>query len=106
MKKAKWTITWYKNYRWVWIPDVVKHGLLWKDKWGSPRCEKPPTFIFEWLFFGIYCVKGTDEYWEQWLWVNEYCSGDVKIAKFTWEWTDFDTKESTWKSEWELKSDI
>lgn len=96
MKKAKFKLNFYCNRKFRLIPHLVNRQLMWKDKYDTPRCEREPYFEFNWLWFGIYGVWGDDQYWEQWLWVYEYCDGDVKKAKETWGWVDFDTKESTW----------
>ena len=96
MKKAKFYISFKKNYRFCFKPYLNKNKLLWKDKFDSPRCEREPQFRFEWLWFSIYGVWGDDHYWEQWLWLNTYCDGDYEKAKETWGWVDYDTKKSTW----------
>jgi hypothetical protein len=96
MKKAKFRLTFFTNFRFVWIPYFIKQELLWKDKFHDPRCEREPYFRFEWLFWGIYGVWGDDQYWEQWLWVNKYYDGNYQKAKESWGWVDSDTKQSTW----------
>lgn len=96
MKKAKLSLSTYMNYRFRWIPYYYKQKLTWKDKFGTPRCEREPYFKFEWLWFGLYGVWGDDQYWEQWLWIHKYHNGDVEKAKSNWGWVDFDTKNSTW----------
>jgi hypothetical protein len=96
-KKPKWTFNFYKNYRFVLIPEkrIVKE-VLWKDKFDSPRCEISPYIRIEWLWFGFYAVQGDDEQWEQWLWVHMYYDGDVDKAKKEWCWIDGQTKKTTW----------
>ena len=96
-KKPKWTFQFYKNYKFVLFPktDKLKH-LKWKDKFNSPRCEKPPFIEIQWLWFGFYAIQGDDNQWEQWLWVHFYNDGDVDEAKKNWEWFDLETKKSTW----------
>ena len=96
MKKPKFNLSLYNNYKFVWIPYFIKRKLMWKDKFETPRCEREPYFMFEWLWFGIYGVWGDDQYWEQWLWINEYHNGDVEKAKSEWGWVNRETKESTW----------
>jgi hypothetical protein len=96
MKKAEFDLSFYINYKFNWKPYFTKKELMWKDKFDSPRCEREPHFSFEWLWFGIYGVWGDDQYWEQWLWVYEYCDGDIEKAKDTWGWVDSITKKSTW----------
>ena len=101
MKKAKWSFHWYKNYQFQWKPYFTKNKLLWKDKWNSPRCEHPPSFTIGWLWWRFYGELGDDHYWEQWLWLYEYCEGNLGLAKRDWGWIDSDTKETTWRSEYE-----
>lgn len=96
MKKPKFNLQIYKNYRFRWLPHFYKTKLRWKDKFETPRCERSPSFEFTWLWFGIYGVWGDDQYWEQWLWVNEYYKGDYEKAKQEWPWVDYETKQSTW----------
>ena len=67
---------------------IEYRSLLWKDKFATPRCESPPEFNiiicnlkFTWIF-------GDDEYWEQWLWIHNYCDGDKIKAKATWPWVN------------------
>lgn len=96
MKKPKWDLRVYFCYKFTWLPVFSHNELLWKDKFGTPRCEREPSFKFEWLWFGFYGSKGCDQYWEQWLWVNKYHGGDVEKARKEWEWVDYDTKESSW----------
>ena len=96
--KPKWNWWFYKSY-FKWKPNIhIVKELLWKDKFGDPRCELEPRFNIEWLWWGFYLVQGDDDQWEQWLWVHKYCDGDVKKAEETWGWRDYKTKESTWKS--------
>lgn len=97
MRKPRWKYTWYKNYRFLWIPGFRKNELLWKDKFESPRCELPPQYKIEWLWFGFHAICEEDEYWEQWLWIHKYNNGDILKAKETWGWIDMNTKKSSWK---------
>ena len=96
-KKPKWKVRFYKNRRFVLIPEKWRvKELLWKDKFGTPRCEVPPYIRIEWLWFGFHAIQGNDEQWEQWLWVHMYYDGNVDRAKKEWEWIDGQTKKSTW----------
>lgn len=97
MKKAKFNLQFYKNYKFVWLPYFIKQKLMWKDKFATPRCERIPYFRFEWLWFGIYGEWGEDQYWEQWLWIHKYHGGDEVKAEKEWGWTDMKTKKSSWK---------
>jgi len=98
MRKAKWKIYTHTLWRFKFIPEWRSNNLRWKDKYETPRCEKPPTKSIEWLWFGITIVQEDDDYWERWLWIHEYCDGDIKKAEETWGWVDCETKESTWKN--------
>ena len=47
-KKPKWTFHFYKNYRFVLIPEKWRvKEILWKDKVGTPRCEVSPYIRIE-----------------------------------------------------------
>lgn len=77
-------------------------GLVWKDKFGTPRFEWGPQFYiyFFGLEFHIWWVApdgDNDQYYEQLIWINNYCDGNVTKARDTWEWQDYYTKLSTWK---------
>lgn len=90
---------WYAYSFWPWRlkPQLSVWPLRWKDKYDSPRCEAPPHVEFRWLWFVIGWIKGSDNFWEQWLWVHKYNDGDIEKAEETWGWVDHDTKKSTWK---------
>ena len=96
MTKPKFSLRFYKNYQFRWIPHFIYQKLMWKDKFESPRCEREPYFRFEWLWWGIYGVWGDDHYWEQWLWVYKYYNGNYEEAKSQWGWRDVITGKSTW----------
>jgi len=96
MKKAKFKLGFYKSYQFRWMPYLLTRKLMWKDKFGSPRCEWEPHFCFEWLWFGCFGSWGDDQYWEQWLWVNIYYKGDYEKAKAEWGWISMETRQSTW----------
>ena len=100
MKRAKFNLKLYKNYRFLFLPKLVYNKLLWKDKFNSPRCELEPSFKFEFLWFGIYGIWGDDDYWEHWLWVNKYHNGDIIKAKNEWGWIDYKTQKSTWNDDY------
>lgn len=94
MKKPKINI-YFSNYYtfdfFTFIPKIRHHGLLWKDKYGTPQCELSPTTRIHWLWFELFITKGSDHYWEQWLWINNY-----KETKESWPWVDSQTKQSSW----------
>lgn len=97
MKKAKFYSHFYLNYVFDWYPKITIRKLMWKDKYKTPRCEYPPYIEINFLWFGFYGVWGTDQYWEQWLWINKYNNGNINEAKNTWPWVNSETKQSTWK---------
>lgn len=78
---------------------------MWKDKFGTPRCELPPTFEFNWLWCSILIIVGSDDYWEQRLWVNNYYNGDIKKAREDWPWVTGGTNISTWKNKYLKKEE-
>lgn len=97
MREPKLKSQTYINYKFVWFPKVTIQSLMWKDKFDTPRCERTPYFMIEWLWFGLYGSFESDRYWEQWLWTTVYHDGDEKKAKEKWGWVDMDTNLSTWK---------
>jgi hypothetical protein len=97
MKKAKIFYGVYKNYCFNWKPIIMTNRLLWKEKWGTPRCEIIPQFRFDWLWFGFYISVGDDQYWEQWLWWKKYSDSDIIKAEKTWPWVNLETKKPSWK---------
>lgn len=85
-----------KNSSFYWLPSVIIQKLMWKDKFGSPRCERVPSITIKWLNLVNTIYVGIDEYWEQWLWLYTYHKGNRKKAEKTWGWVDIDTRMSTW----------
>jgi hypothetical protein len=96
MRKPKKHYYFYRSYKFNILPSRKKDKLMWKDKFNSPRCERVPTLIIKWLWWELKVEWGSDDYWEQYLWLNKYCDGDYEMAKDTWGWIDYKTKESTW----------
>ena len=96
MRKPKWTLKFYKTYGFRKFPTYQHHGLLWKDKFESPRCEAVPMYCIEWLRIGFYAYQEDDPFWEQWLWIHRYNDGNEQKAKETWGWKTMDGK-STWE---------
>ena len=96
MRKPKLHTRFQRHYSFSLIPRFEWNRLRWKDKFETPRCEREPGFMFSWLGFVFGGWFEDDQYWEQWLWINEYQDGDEDEAKRTWGWVDGDTKESTW----------
>ena len=97
MKKPKKYTYLYKSYRFRLLPKFYRYKLIWKDKFGTPRCDCEPGYEFSWLWFTLLRRIGDDQYWEQWLWINHYNDGNEQKAKETWGWTDCVTGQSTWK---------
>ena len=91
MRKPKWTLQIGVNYTFYWIPYFIKCGLQWKDKFRTPRCEWSPHFELDWLWWSFQGYQEDDQYWEQWLWINNY-----KRTKEDWPWQKLDGTTS-WK---------
>lgn len=97
-KKPKLNLKFYTmSFSWKPFMDYNRE-LKWKDKFNSPRCELEPFLRIEFLWFGLFIIRGDDQAWEQWLWVHKYNEGDVELAKETWPWRNMYTKKSTWKN--------
>lgn len=94
------------------ILTVEGFDIGWKDKRGTPRFETNPHIyivLFQWLCINIvwsfYYEFGTprgerydvDQYWEQYLWCENYCNGDLEKGRETWQW------ESDGVSTWDEK---
>jgi hypothetical protein len=106
VRRAKdWVFNLFGDQYWIqvgWPIKIVRHGLGWKDKYDSPRFEYSPAFhiyFFSWQFC-IFWVSptdaDTDNYYEQVLWCEKYCDGDIDKARASWPWIDGETKKSTW----------
>ena len=88
-----------------WPIAFVSYDLGWKDKFGSPRFEWSPSrqFLFfglQWCMWWVSPVGNEDEYWEMVLWYLNYSDKDIKKAKETWGWVDYNTKLSTWNEKY------
>jgi len=88
-----------------WPMAVVRYGLGWKDKYGTPRFEWSPSFqiwFFGWQFCSWWVASVDDEdlYWEMVLWYLYYSDKDIKKARKTWEWVDYITNKSTWNNDY------
>lgn len=86
---------------------ITWYDLGWKDKFESPRHEWNPSFqiyFFKWqfcIFWGSPIEPCDDDgYWQQILWYLYYSNKDIKKAKETWGWIDYDTKKSTWNDDY------
>lgn len=104
LRSKFWIIKLFGKYYWIEIGSpikICKYDLGWKDKFDSPRFEWSPSFqiyFFNWQF----CIwwtspdKNDDLYYEMILWYLFYANKDIKLAKDTWGWVNYYTKESTW----------
>ena len=90
---------------------IVRVGLGWKDKYGTPRYEWSPQFhifFFRWQFciwWNAPKLKGekfpdNDLYYEMVLWYLYYSNKDIDKARSSWEWIDSKTKESSWNDKY------
>lgn len=95
MESPRQYTTLNNNYQFQWVPHWEYQDLQWKEKWGTPRCQVLPKFTFEWFWWVLTITWGSDEYWEQYLWLNNFYDGDKAKAEDMWPWTDMDDK-STW----------
>lgn len=108
LRSKFWIIKLFNRYYWIEIGSpikIVKYGLGWKDKFGTPRFEWTPSFqilFFNWQF----CIHWTspdddnDLYYEMILWYINYANKDINEAEKTWDWVNYETKESTWNKEY------
>lgn len=94
---------------------ILSVDVGWKDKWDTPRYEYPPAIwihIFKlnliW-YWELPNNKYMDNYWEQALWYLYYYHNisygrldapDIKKAKESWPWQDYDTGKSTWNDKY------
>lgn len=104
-KKPNWDFRISKSYRgFIWKPKMHRtyslNEPMWKDKFGTPRCERVPYIEIHWLGLCLYIWRGEEHYWEKWLWIHKYNNGDELKAKQTWPWVEFKTKKSTWFNEY------
>ena len=87
------------------FPIVVKNiELGWKEKYGVPRFEWSPMFqlyFFKWQFCILYNApeRHTSLYYEMILWWMYFNDKDLAEAERTWDWSDSNTKKSTWNKE-------
>ena len=80
---------------------ISKVQLGWKDKYNSPRFEWQPQFHI--FMFGLQFIifwnapdNNNVKYYEMILHYLYYSDKDIKKAKETWNWQDFESKQSTW----------
>jgi len=90
---------------------ISKVQLGWKDKFNSPRYEWSPQFHI--FMFGLQFAMwwnapspaghsdyNNDRYYEMILHYLYYSDKDIKKAKDTWGWVEFDSKQSTWNKDY------
>jgi len=107
----------------IWKGNIIQldnSGIMWKDKYETPRFEGETSSIFgpsprisltlfKYLRFIVWWeapLEGhhwsdEDTYWEMWLWYKYYCESDIVKARDTWGWQSMDG-DSTWKEEFLL----
>ncbi len=108
---------WYSNPSYI---TIVSQDVEWKDKWDSPRYEGYP-FIWIHIFninllwyweLPIHLNRDIDQYWEQVLWYLYYYTTlsygrldkpDIRRAKESWPWVEYETNISTWKDKFLIK---
>jgi hypothetical protein len=88
MKKPKWRMFLDKNKVFQWkLNYYINRELQWKDKFGTPRVELGPTYIFNWSYWNIAFIQGNDSDWEWYVWVTKYNKGDIEMAKKSYGWS-------------------
>jgi len=108
-RSKDWIFKLFNNYYWLavgWPIAIRSVDLGWKDKFDTPRFEWLPSFhiyFFNWQFC-IHWVgpnpNDSDLYYEMYLWYKNYCNRDIVVARNTWKWQDYNTKESTWNEDY------
>lgn len=88
---SKVSFLWYVNFQ----KSYSLSEPVWKDKFGTPRCEYVPYISITLFGLYIYISKGFDDYWERWLWIHKYNNGDEEKAINTWPWQDM-KGNNTW----------
>ena len=94
-KKIKGPFQW-KPYIWPKTWYMFWHNnILWKSKGSTPRIELTPHWEFWWGWWELQITRGNEDEWEWYLWVTQYCKGDMNKAKSEWPWFDNKTGEQT-----------
>ena len=104
----------FKNYLgyYVSLDNINKYlmletyGILWKDKYGTPRFELSPMIcltILKRISFRIRLIAPkvpqkqedfySDDYFEQLLWFTNYSEKNLRKAILTWPWRKTVTNE-------------
>ena len=86
---------------------VVNVQLGWKWKYDSIRYEWYPMFqiyFFKWQFVISWVSPDgdNDRYYEQILHYLHKANKDIRKAEESWDWVDYETKESTWNKNYLL----
>lgn len=110
------------DHWWNKFIQLVSWDVGWKDKWETPRYERPPIYMW---FIGTSSTKSIEigfilapcrealgkykgvgwwgsndeHYWEQILWTVYYCDNDIVKARETWPWQDMEGN-STWRDDY------
>lgn len=78
-------------------PFFRYNSLLWKEKYDTPRVELVPRLLIMWLKFEFIIYKGTDCWWERWLWLHKFCDSNIEKAKNTWPWINInENNKNSW----------
>jgi len=96
MKKIKYYLNFRTNSYIRYIPYFRSNKLLWKEKYGTPRVELSPKIHLEWLWFEFTLQKGSDCWWERWLWLHKFCNSDIEKAKNSWPWVGLNEIRNSW----------
>lgn len=72
----------------------------WKEKFDTPRCELVPFIRVMWLWFDLYIYRGSDEYWERYLWIHYFNNGNELQAIKTWSWIDGNDETKDTFNDW------
>jgi len=108
-------VSFFNKPTWNWqfnISNVILTKLLyfdksyelsmphWKEKYSTPRCERIPFIRIMWLWFDLYIFRGSDEYWERYLWIHYFNNGNELNAIKTWSWTDGNDETKSTFNDW------
>lgn len=111
----RFTIDEWAPYPVLWVSkpayiQIMFNDVGWKDKYDTPRFEYHPyIWIHIWKFNLIWWweysnkLGETEDYWEQALWYLYYSDNNIKKAKETWPWEDYETKKSSWNDKFLMK---
>lgn len=89
MKNPKWRINFriLKNSQFSFkFNSYINKRICWKDKFGTPRVEILPKYLFSWLWFQLDIIQRNDRDFEWFLWVTKFCNNDIDKAIENWPW--------------------